>query len=70
MNCYRIDTMPGQSRQLKPSFNKSRQNCSWRLKKALAAAEVASENGRAASWQSSRQNFTPPRQRDEFANPV
>jgi len=28
--------------------------------KGARAAEVASENGRAASWQSSRQNLTPP----------
>jgi hypothetical protein len=35
--------MRGQSRQLKPSFNKSGQNSRSRLEKALAATEVASE---------------------------
>ena len=57
------------SRQLKPSFNKSVQNCRWRLKKALRATEVARENGRAASWQSSRQNLTPPRRAAEIREP-
>jgi hypothetical protein len=58
------------NRQLKPSFNKSGQSCRWRPERTLAATEAASENGRSASWQSSRQNLTPPRQADAFASPV